>query len=347
MRVYVRVVTWLLLPVVFVICVLGWLLRSEVRNDPAVAVDRDAHNWGRVIPGSEVSTEFEIRNIGGEPLLLGEPRTSCGCTKPKVDQKPILPGESRRIQVRFHVPDKPGTVSHFVLLPTNDPKKKEVQLYLYAHAWVGVRSAPQVADLGTIQPGSTVEKVIQLSSSDRKPFRLGYIEADRPQITWRVEDPDASQTLHRIHVAYRSKDEVGPIVGGLRVVTDREDTPSIGIPVIADVAGPFSIKPSEIRIEKNEIGKVVQRKLIVRSNVSASRIEIAEVKVKEPWVLVNHQIEANQSGYMILGVSLRFPTGRGDDSGEMTLKLAGEQAAVQTIPLTISGWTPPLPAVSR
>lgn len=53
----------------------------------------------KITPDNDGTVIFEIVNTGGSPARILESQASCGCTTPKVDLKPIEPGEVRRLEV--------------------------------------------------------------------------------------------------------------------------------------------------------------------------------------------------------------------------------------------------------
>lgn len=117
--------------------------------------------------------------------------------------------------------------------------------------------------------------------------------------------------------------------------------------MIAEVTSPLVVSPSEIQIRTEDIGRVVKRKLILRSTAPNTEIDVTEVEVQAPWELVEHKIAVVSPGYTILDLSLRFPEGHGDPSGELILRAAGSPPVFRKIPLIIAGWTPPLPTESQ
>lgn len=59
------------------------------------------HDFGILEEGKEAKYAFEFLNIGSNPLIIKEVRTSCGCTVPSYNTKPIKPGEKGKIIVKY------------------------------------------------------------------------------------------------------------------------------------------------------------------------------------------------------------------------------------------------------
>lgn len=74
--------------------------------------DKLKHDFGDVGPDSDNITQFTVTNTGNKPLIIENVAASCGCTMPKKPEKPIAPGQSDVIEVKFH--PKPGQVNEII-----------------------------------------------------------------------------------------------------------------------------------------------------------------------------------------------------------------------------------------
>jgi hypothetical protein len=58
-------------------------------------------DYGKVERGSNGVRTFEFTNTGAIPLVISDVKSSCGCTIPKKPEKPIAPGETGVIEVKY------------------------------------------------------------------------------------------------------------------------------------------------------------------------------------------------------------------------------------------------------
>ena len=58
-------------------------------------------DYGTIEKGANGVRDFIFTNTGDAPLIISNVRSTCGCTIPKKPEKPILPGESDKIQVKY------------------------------------------------------------------------------------------------------------------------------------------------------------------------------------------------------------------------------------------------------
>jgi archaellum component FlaG (FlaF/FlaG flagellin family) len=63
------------------------------------------HDFGNIPRHQEATYTFEYRNTGSEPLYIDNVRTSCGCTAPDWEEKPIPPGETGKINIIYDAAD--------------------------------------------------------------------------------------------------------------------------------------------------------------------------------------------------------------------------------------------------
>lgn len=58
-------------------------------------------DYGTIEKGADGVRVFEFTNTGDAPLLISSAKSTCGCTVPNWPKKPILPGESGEIKVKY------------------------------------------------------------------------------------------------------------------------------------------------------------------------------------------------------------------------------------------------------
>ena len=87
-------------------------------NAPVITFDKTVHDYGTVPFGGDGTCTFKFTNTGKEPLLVQQPRSSCGCTVPSWPKEPILPGNSDEIKVTYNT-KKAGPINKTVTVTSN------------------------------------------------------------------------------------------------------------------------------------------------------------------------------------------------------------------------------------
>src|SRR5665647_3326850 len=66
------------------------------------------HDFGKVAEGEKISYTFTFDNKGTGNLVIASATTTCGCTVPKYDTKPISPGDNGSLEVIFDTSGRNG-----------------------------------------------------------------------------------------------------------------------------------------------------------------------------------------------------------------------------------------------
>jgi hypothetical protein len=77
------------------------------------------HSFGKVSEGEKVRYVFKFENKGTSNLLILAAITSCGCTVPKFDQRPIQPGEDGKLEVVFDTSGRNGMQTKTITVRSN------------------------------------------------------------------------------------------------------------------------------------------------------------------------------------------------------------------------------------
>jgi hypothetical protein len=77
------------------------------------------HNFGKVSEGEKLSYTFIFDNKGSGDLVISAANTTCGCTVPKYDTKPIPPGGSGNLEVVFDTSGHNGTQTKTITVKSN------------------------------------------------------------------------------------------------------------------------------------------------------------------------------------------------------------------------------------
>jgi len=77
------------------------------------------HDFGKVSEGEKVACVFTFENRGSADLVIKSAITTCGCTVPKFDNKPVAPGEKGNIEVQFDTSGRNGIQAKTITVKSN------------------------------------------------------------------------------------------------------------------------------------------------------------------------------------------------------------------------------------
>lgn len=94
-------------------------------SGPQLTIDKEVHDYGTIAQGANGTCEFTVSNTGDQPLIITNCKGSCGCTVPKCDTAPIMPGGKTVITVKYDT-KRVGPINKSVTISsnaTNTPEK--------------------------------------------------------------------------------------------------------------------------------------------------------------------------------------------------------------------------------
>ncbi|MCG8411962.1 MAG: DUF1573 domain-containing protein [Bacteroidales bacterium] len=107
-------------------------VNKEENGIASIKFDTTYYDFGNLTQGEKVSYTFKFKNTGTADLLIKDAYSTCGCTVPKYDKKPISPGKSGRIEVLFDSSGRKGVQFKTIVLKLNTVIE-EVSLYIKAN----------------------------------------------------------------------------------------------------------------------------------------------------------------------------------------------------------------------
>lgn len=93
---------------------------SFAQNGPKIEfkAENNTIDYGTVVKGKDNGLRvFEFTNVGDEPLIITNVRSTCGCTVPSKPEEPVLPGQKGKIEVKYNM--APGKISRTITVESN------------------------------------------------------------------------------------------------------------------------------------------------------------------------------------------------------------------------------------
>jgi hypothetical protein len=155
-------------------------------EEKVVSFDTKTHDFGDVLlSDGPVSCKFVMKNISDSPIVIHNVVSSCGCTVPDYDHKPIQPGESTAIDVTYANDQGPypfnktitvyvSGVNRPIVLKirgqVHERKKSLEELYKVIMGPVAVRS--RTVDMGYIAQGKRKSEDGEIANMSNKPVKV-------------------------------------------------------------------------------------------------------------------------------------------------------------------------------
>ena len=87
--------------------------------------DTETIDYGKIDKGADGIRTFTFTNIGDQPLIIKDIKSSCGCTIPEKPKKPILPNQKGSIKVSYNT-NITGGFSKSITILSNVKKERTV-----------------------------------------------------------------------------------------------------------------------------------------------------------------------------------------------------------------------------
>mmetsp|Transcript_6254 Transcript_6254/g.7000 ORF Transcript_6254/g.7000 Transcript_6254/m.7000 type:complete len:156 (+) Transcript_6254:78-545(+) len=91
-----------------------------------ISFDNSVYDFGTVTEGEIIETVFKVTNSGKTDLVITDAQVTCGCTVPVWPKKPIKPGETEDIKVKFNTNGKQNRQQKNITLITNTETGREI-----------------------------------------------------------------------------------------------------------------------------------------------------------------------------------------------------------------------------
>lgn len=158
-------------------------------NEPRISAKKTFHDFGTVIEGQVVTTNFEISNSGSADLMINNVQASCGCTAAQPDKNILKPGEKTSIKVEFNSASRLGPQDKSVYVMTNDPKNQNFVLKFTCVVVQKTASKPVEVkvpklklstnqhDFGKVEEGKLVEVKIGLHNTGKGVLEITEVKS--------------------------------------------------------------------------------------------------------------------------------------------------------------------------
>ena len=151
------------------------LLFAQETKAPRISVSPELFDFGKIVEGTMVHKEFDIKNLGNDTLKIDKVRASCGCTAAQPQKTVLLPGEATTINVTFNSAHRSGKQRKYIYVFSNDPQNSEFRFTFFADVVENkdeslLMTAPQLKmdrhsyDFGKIHEGEKLKLTVDLEN---------------------------------------------------------------------------------------------------------------------------------------------------------------------------------------
>lgn len=165
---------------------------------PALVVSEEIGDLGQIRPDEKQTYVFNLKNEGGEKLIIERVQAPCGCTATLLSEEEILPGKTTQLEVTFNPRGYEGIVTQSVYIYSNDPEMQRKRIGIRAD--VEHISAPKIQvsnnqwNLGLLSRGDSPELSLQIVNNGDLNAEIKGIDVPE-YIKYEPEDMELPKTL--------------------------------------------------------------------------------------------------------------------------------------------------------
>lgn len=265
-----------------------------------IQLETDSYDMG-IIAGDKIAKQqMKIFNRGSKPLQITQVKTSCGCTKGRMLEKTIKPGEEGILEITVDPARITNGFSSTKVLTifSNDPDKATVQVKVHAQVEPEFTIVPDTLDFGTVEQGATAERTLLITQMQDAPFEITKVTVpgNAGGLETNLEEVPESQWATPGHREYRltakiTKEATSALLTKRIVLdTNLKRLKRMSVPLKFDIKGAYTLNPKTIYLKSVDPGQNVPEVLRITAD---EPIQITAFESKNPAIKTKHRTGEN------------------------------------------------------
>lgn len=313
------------LAVLFLVSNLGW-------GQPIIQFKTMTHDFGESYPNQTLTCNFELTNIGNQPLTITNVKTSCGCTAAVLSATTILSDATGLVEIKMTT-SNPGNMKKTATVYSNDPKRPQVQLTVSATVkQVWAWSPSQSFYFGAVAADDNPSMELILKNTEETDFKIIECKQNRPE--FKVEFGEIKNHAVPVKVSVLPTAKRVTLFDYLTIVTDNPKQPEIRIQARAEVVGDVQIQPKHLFAGNVSEGDLITREVVVKPSKKLDQ-PFAVTKLESKFLNLQGEIaQTNPDGSVTLKVTFTAPAKPGFFNGKLDIFTNVESEPVISLPFS-------------
>jgi hypothetical protein len=260
-----------------------------------ITSDKDVYDFGTVDPGARLEGQFVLKNEGLKPLEIdGDPKSSCGCTVPKLEKTAIEPNQTTDLKFVYYVATNPGkSVKRITVLTKPPAQPRELVLSIAADVRKVIDIKPESLKF-EMHPGRPTDYPITVEATDNTPFKILQHNTTSQGVSVDY-DKELNATVHQLTVKIDPAMKTSLANGSITFELDHPKLKRVGISF--SVVEPFTATPRAKYLQDLVSGRQSKITIVISSNFNEP-FELGDVTC-EKGLLKVLGIQKAPDGYQI------------------------------------------------
>lgn len=236
-------------------------------------------DFGTTPRGPVLVHYFVVKNTSGQPVTLGTPRVSCGCTSAAVVKSQLAPGESTAVVAHMdtrRITTSGTTKQVTVYVPFLSPYLEEVSLLVRTVVRDDLVLTPDTLGFGTVrkgQGGTATTRVTFYSDPNWQIVQASstgvYIKPTVTQVS-----RQGSQVVYDLSATLDPACPVGNWTAEVMLTTTGAGVDKLRVPVTVNVVAPIAVNPEAVRFGDVKVGDAAPQRLMVQGSEPFKVLEV-------------------------------------------------------------------------
>lgn len=216
---------------------------------PAIMSPTPVYEFGEMDNSQKVSHDFVIKNVGDEPLVINDVKSTCGCTVAKLENKTIQPGQETTIGATFNLKGKQGNQRKRITVMSNDPQQPNYFLEFQGVAVATINMEPRLLNMGRIMDNEPHSQSVTIKSmKDGHSFAIEKLTvSEGADFTASVEEVTPGKE-YRVVANTEPNLTAGTLNGRITIMTDDPEHRALNVAVYGHVIGDLQLRPNVVTI---------------------------------------------------------------------------------------------------
>jgi hypothetical protein len=248
-------------------------------------------DFGTTPRGPVLVHYFVVRNTSGQPVSIGQPRVSCGCTSASVIKSQLAPGETTAVVAHMdtrRISTAGVTKQVTVYVPFLSPYLEEVSLVVRTVVRDDLVLTPDTLAFGTVRKGQGGKAATKVTFYSDPNWQITEVASTgiyiKPAVT--PVGKQGSQVTYEVAATLDPACPVGNWTADVWIKTTGAGVEKLRIPVTVNVVAPIAANPDALRFGDVKLGETAEKSLIVQGSEPFKVIEVKgaddAVKISAP-----------------------------------------------------------------
>lgn len=255
----------------FVLAVAGVLTTTTLATaGPADLFEERAKDFGTTPRGPVLVHYFRFTNTTAQPINLGQPRVSCGCTSAALLKNKLAPGETTAVVAQMDtrkIPTPNQVKSVLVYVPFLGSNPEEVTLRVQTVCRDDLIMSPDTLAFGQVKKGqgATVSTKVTFTSDP------GWVVSDSAStggfvhVAHKLEARQGNTVTYEVTAALDKDCPAGNWCCDVFLKTSNAAVAQLRVPVTVTVTAPVAVSPDVVRFGDIALGNPAEQRLLMQA----------------------------------------------------------------------------------